>query len=157
VARRSNVPESLMLSFMWGSGFPALYSHENLFDVTHKRGGDLYGGVSVNYYRHVSKMISSNNTAVKYERNNPKYDSLPNDYFEYASEIETPVLFMTGERNFVFTDSNLVTFDRLEKICPGRHEKHVFPNYGHQDPFMGKNVHVEIFPRLLEFIEKHRK
>jgi cholesterol oxidase len=31
----------------------------------------------------------------------------------------------------------------------------VFPNYGHQDVFMGKNNHVDIFPRLLEFLDKH--
>jgi cholesterol oxidase len=44
----------------------------------------------------------------------------------------------------------------LEKIVPGRHELAVFPNYGHQDVFMGKNVHVDVFPRLLQFLEKHR-
>ena len=42
---------------MWGTGFPALYSHENLHPVTHRRGGDLYGATSLNYYRHVSRMI----------------------------------------------------------------------------------------------------
>ena len=35
------------------------------------------------------------------------------------------------------------------------HELHVFPGYGHQDPFMGKNVHVDIFPRLLQHLRKH--
>ncbi len=39
---------------------------------------------------------------------------------------------------------------------PGRHELHVFPRYGHQDPFMGDRVDRDIFPRLLDFIEKHR-
>lgn len=153
--RECNVPECHMLSFMWGSGTPALYSHENLHDVTHRRGGDLYGGVSVNYFRHVNKMVKQA-TAVKYNPEDPKYGSLPNDYFEYAKDIETPVLFMTGERNNVFTDSNIVCHQRLEKIVPGRHELHVFPRYGHQDVFMGKNCHVDIFPRLVEFLNKHR-
>ena len=146
-----------MLSFMWGSGSPALYLHENLHDVTHKRGGDLYGGVSVNYYRHVKKMVASNNTAVVYEPENPKYKALPRDYFEHARDIETPVLFMTGEQNNVFTDSNIDCHRRLEKIVPGRHELQVFPNYGHQDVFMGKNCHIDIFPRLIEFLNKHSK
>lgn len=155
--RECNVPECHMLSFMWGSGNPALYSHENLLDVTHKRGGDLYGGVSVNYYRHVNKMIAADNTAVKYEPDNPKYRALPDDYFEYAKDIETPVLFMTGEHNRVFTDSNIVCHQRLEKLVPGRHELHVFPNYGHQDVFMGKNCHIDIFPRLLQFLQRHAR
>ncbi|MGJ0429782.1 alpha/beta fold hydrolase [Methylobacter sp.] len=154
--RECDSPECHMLSFMWGTGFPALYNHDNLLDVTHRRGGDLYGGVSVNYYRHVLKMVNTNNTAVKYETGNPRYQNLPDDYFAYAAEIETPVLFMTGQQNRVFTDSNIVCHERLEKIVPGRHQLQVFPNYGHQDVFMGKNVHVDIFPRLLEFLESQR-
>ncbi len=150
--RECNVPECHMLSFMWGSGAPALYLHENLHDVTHKRGGDLYGGVSVNYYRHVKKMVATNNTAVRYEPANTKYEALPDNYFKYAQDIETPVLFITGQQNKVFTDSNIVCYRRLEKIVPGRHELHVFPNYGHQDVFMGKNCYRDVFPRLLKFL-----
>jgi cholesterol oxidase len=149
-----NVPACHMLSLMWGTGWPALYNHENLADITHRRGGDLYGGTSMHYYRHVLKMVKARR-AVKYDPKNPKYDRLPNDYFEYAKEIETPVLFMTGDANRVFTDSNVYCFERLEELVPGRHELAVFPNYGHQDVFMGKNNHVDIFPRLLQFLDKH--
>ena len=151
-----DVPECHMLSFMWGTGFPALYSHENLHDITHRRGRDLYGGTSFEYFRHVRKMVKTNNTAVKYDEANPKYASLPNDYFQYARDIQTPVLFITGQKNNVFTDSNIAAYERLEKIVPGRHQLHLFPNYGHQDVFMGKNCHVDIFPRLLTFLNEHR-
>ena len=54
-----DVPACHMLSLMWGTGWPALYSHENLADVTHRRGGDLYGATSMHYYRHVSKMLQA--------------------------------------------------------------------------------------------------
>lgn len=145
-----------MLSLMWGTGWPALYEHKNLADITHRRGGDLYGPTSMNYYRHVRKMLSAGR-AVKYYQGDPKYASLPDDYFEHAKEIETPVLLMTGENNRVFKDSNIVCHQELEKIVPGRHELHIFPGYGHQDPFMGKTNHLDIFPRLVEFINKHRK
>lgn len=154
--RECDVPECHMLSFIWGTGWPALYNHENLLDVTHRRGGDLYGGVSVHYYRHVRKMVSKN-TAVKYDPGNPKYQTLPDNYLQYAQEIATPVLFVTGERNNIFRDSNIICHERLQKIVPGRHELAVFPNYGHQDVFMGKNVATDIFPRFLEFLNKHRK
>ena len=143
-----------MLSLMWGSGWPALYSHANLADVTHRRGGDLYGATSMNYYRHVHKQVKAGH-AVKYS-DDPAYDALPDDYFTYAREIETPVLWMTGADNKVFANSNIVCYERLQAIAPGRHELHVFPGYGHQDPFMGDRVDRDIFPRLLEFIGKHR-
>jgi cholesterol oxidase len=101
-------------------------------------------------------MVNSNNTAVKYYKDDPKYALLPDNYLQYAAQIETPVLFMTGEQNHVFTDSNIVTHKRLEQIVPGRHQLAVFPNYGHQDVFMGKNCHVDIFPRLLKFLNEQR-
>ncbi|HET7488565.1 MAG TPA: alpha/beta fold hydrolase [Acidimicrobiales bacterium] len=153
--RECDVPACHMLSLMWGTGWPALYSHENMDPVTHRRGGDLYGATSMNYYRHVLRQVQAGH-AVKYEPSNPALDRLPDDYFTYAEDIQTPVLFMTGENNKVFTNSNIVCHERMERIVPGRHELHVFPGYGHQDPFMGKNVARDIFPRLVEFIEKHR-
>jgi lysosomal acid lipase/cholesteryl ester hydrolase len=144
-----------MLSLMWGSGQPALYNHDNLADVTHRRGGDLYGPTSTNYHRHVRKMVAAGH-AVRYDRDDPRHAELPYNYLRYADEIETPVLFMTGRDNQVFSDSNIVCFERLERIVPGRHQLHVFPGYGHQDPFMGEDVATDIFPRLLAFLEEHR-
>jgi len=152
--RECNSPECHMLSFMWGTGFPAVYKHENLLEVTHRRGGDLYGGVSLHYYRHVRKMVRSNNTAVKFDPDNPRYQTLPDNYLDRAADITTPVLFMTGEQNDIFLDSNIMCYERLNKVAPARHEKAVFPEYGHQDVFMGKNCHIDVFPRLLDFLQR---
>ena len=153
--RECDVPACHMLSLMWGTGWPALYSHENMAPVTHARGGDLYGATSLHYYRHVLKMVKAGN-AVKFTPGEPRHWRLPDDYFVRVPDVHTPVLFMTGENNKVFANSNIVCHRRMERIVPGRHELHVFPNYGHQDPFMGQHVARDIFPRLLEFIEKHR-
>jgi lysosomal acid lipase/cholesteryl ester hydrolase len=152
--RECDVSGCHMLSLMWGTGWPALYEHANLADVTHRRGRDLYGPTSMHYYRHVKKMLKGG--AVKYDPGNAKHASLPNDYFEHARDIRTPVLFMTGKHNRVFTDSNIVCYERLRKMGCDWHELHVFPGYGHQDPFMGKSVHEDIFPRLLQHLVKHR-
>ena len=150
-----DVPACHMLSLMRGTGWPALYSHENLHEVTHRRGGDLYGGNAVHYYRHVLKMVFADSRAVKFSPQDSTYDALPDDYFEHIQDIQTPVLFMTGDNNRVFTDSNIVCHQRLNEIVPGRHELHIFPGYGHQDVFMGKNCHIDIFPRLVEFLKQH--
>jgi cholesterol oxidase len=144
-----------MLSLMWGTGWPALYSHEKLSDVTHRRGGDLYGATSMHYYRHVRKMVAAGN-AVKMQPGDPRYDRLPDDYLENAADIQTPVLLATGDRNNVFRDSNIVCHRELERRAPGRHELAVLPGYGHQDPFMGEHVAEEVFPTFLDFLERHR-
>lgn len=154
--RECDVPACHMLSMMWGSGWPALYSHDNLHEVTHRRGGDLYGGTGVHYYRHVRKMVRADSTPLKFDPANPRHASLPDNYFEFARDITTPVLFMTGRNNHVFADSNIVCHQRLEQIVPGRHELHIFEGYGHQDVFMGKDNHIDIFPRLRQFIAKHQ-
>jgi len=154
--RECDVPACHMLSMMWGTGWPALYRHENLAAVTHERGADLYGSTSMNYYRHVSQMVKAGG-AVKYDVDNVAHDRLPNNYFRHAPEIDTPILFVTGEDNRVFTDSNVVCFERLDRIAPGRHELHVYPGYGHQDPFMGKDVARDIFPRMDRFMEERRR
>lgn len=150
-----DVPACHMLSLMWGTGWPALYEHENMADVTHRRGGDLYGATGVHYHRHVWKMVRRGR-AVKFQPDDPIYDRLPNDYFQHAREIETPILFVTGKSNRVFTDSNIVCHRKLEKLAPGRHQLHIFERYGHQDVFMGKDVAVDVFPRLLTFLEEQR-
>src|SRR5262249_41119603 len=90
-----DVPECRMLSFMWGTGSPALYRHENLHEATHRRVGDLFGGTSFHYFRHILKMVRADNTAVKFDEDNPKYAELPRNYLQYAGDIPTPVLFMT--------------------------------------------------------------
>ena len=108
VHRECDVPACGMLSLMWGTGFPALYSHENLHPVTHRRGGDLYGATSLNYYRHVSRMIRAGNRPVKYDFDEPRHKSLPDDYLTYAHEVTSPILLTTGENNHVFADSNPV-------------------------------------------------
>jgi lysosomal acid lipase/cholesteryl ester hydrolase len=140
---------------MWGTGWPALYSHDNLAEVTHRRGGDLYGATSMHYYRHVAKMLRAGSRPVKYDMGNPDHASLPDDYFAYAREIETPVLLTTGADNKVFADSNIVCYERLRALGCDQHELKIYPGYGHQDVFMGEHVARDCFPDMLDFIRRH--
>ncbi len=155
IHRECDVPACHMLSTMWGTGFPALYSHENLHEVTHRRGGQLYGCTAVHYYRHVRKMVRAGG-AVKMRPGDPKYARLPDDYLADAGDITTPVMFMTGEKNDVFTDSNIYAHRVLnERFGAGNRELQVFKGYGHQDVFMGKSVARDIFPTLVDFMDRH--
>jgi cholesterol oxidase len=152
--RECDVPACHMLSAMWGTGWPALYSHANLLPETHQRGRDLYGATGLHYYRHVRKIVLAGR-AVKYDRTNDGVASLPDDYLAQAADITTPMLLMTGASNHVFTNSNIVCFERLESVAPGRHRLQVIPGYGHQDVFMGKAVDQDVFPLLVKFMAEH--
>jgi cholesterol oxidase len=63
-------------------------------------------------------------------------------------------MFMTGANNHVFTDSNVECHRRLHALGCTQHELKVFQGYGHQDPFMGKNVADDIFPTLIDFMQR---
>lgn len=154
--RECDVPACHMLSLMWGTGWPALYEHENLAEITHRRGGDLYGGTSLNYHRHVLKMVKADRTAVKMYPDKAEHAALPDNYMQHAKEIGTPVLFMTGRNNRVFADSNILCFNRLKEMgAQNRHELLILEGYGHQDPFMGERVADEVFPQFLPFLKRH--
>ena len=147
------VPACHLLSLMWGAGRPALYGHANLHEITHERGGDLYGATGMHYYRHVRKMVEAGR-AVKYDANDAAMRALPDDYLVDPGAITTPVLLTTGDDNKVFADSNIECWKRLDEAAPGRHELALFPGYGHQDVFMGKNVSIDVFPRMLDFLKR---
>lgn len=145
-----------MQSFMWGSGRPAMYRHGNLTPSTHlhERLADLNGASDLHYYRHVRKMVAAGR-AVKHDPGDPRFTALPDDYLVNAADVDTPILFLTGDRNDVFTDSNIVCHRLLSREAPGRHELRVLPGYGHIDPLIGKNAHRDVFPHILDFLKRH--
>jgi hypothetical protein len=138
---------------MWGSGHPVLWQHENLLDITHERIADLFGANGMNYYRHMHKMSRAQH-AVRYNPTDPRHAELPVDYLSKASHITTPILFMTGDHNHVFTDSNIACHKVMSKATPGIHELEILPGYGHVDPFIGKNAHIDVFPQIVDFIKR---
>ncbi|MBP2473618.1 cholesterol oxidase [Crossiella equi] len=142
-----------ILSHAWGSGWPALYRHENLLEVTHRRLGDLCGATGAHYWRHVRKMYMAGR-AVKYDPKDERHEELPNDYLSNAVNLDMPILLTTGDTNNCFGDSNEVCYRKLEKMTPGRHEFRILPGYGHLDPFIGENAAMDVFPHLLDFLKR---
>jgi pimeloyl-ACP methyl ester carboxylesterase len=140
-----------MISFMWGSGKPGLWQHENLHPITHERIADLFSANGIHYYRHMHKMVKAGH-AVRYDGT---HSPLPADYLAKAGDIKTPMLFLTGDHNHVFTDSNIVCYEALSKLNPGLHELEILPGYGHVDPFIGRNAHIDVFPRILSHLNKY--
>jgi cholesterol oxidase len=155
--RECDEPACHMVSFMYGTGRPGAYRHENLSDVTHRRLGDLFGAVTANYYHHMHKM-TKRGVAVAMNPTDPRYASLPRNYMNRVAELDLPpILFVTGNHNRVFTDSNIVCYEALNRLDPGNaNELAIFEGYGHQDVFMGMNCDRDTFPRFTEFIGRHR-
>ncbi|WP_026341812.1 alpha/beta fold hydrolase [Actinomadura atramentaria] len=144
-----------MVSFMWGTGRPAMfYDHDSLAPETHERWADLFPVTSLGYYRHIRRMVAAGH-AVKNRPSDPAYAKLPQDYLEAAGDRLPPCLFLTGDHNRVFTDSNIVTHRVLDARSPGRHTLRVLPNYSHVDPIVGRRADRDVFPFVLEHLRAH--
>lgn len=150
-----DVPACHLLSFQWGAGRPVLYRHENLLPDTHGRIGDLFGGASFGYHRHVRDMIRAGGRAVKRTPEAPRHADLPADYLDRATAIRTPMLLVAGQENALMQDANVRFFEVLRREPAVPHELLVVPGYGHCDIFMGKDVHRDVFPRLVAFLRRH--
>ncbi|MQY09379.1 alpha/beta fold hydrolase [Actinomadura macrotermitis] len=152
--RECDVSACHLQSFQWGAGKPAMYRHANLLPVTHERMADICGASGLHYYRHVRKMIEAGH-AVKYDAGSKAHASLPQNYLRNAADVQTPLLLLAPEQNKVFADSNPHLHKILEKAAPGRHELRPLPGYGHLDPLIGKNAHLDVFPHIVDFIKRH--
>jgi len=151
--RECDVSACHMTSFMWGDGHPAVWQHENLETVTHERTGDLFGAVSLNYFRHIAKCVR-HEAVLKFLPGDQAYDALPDKYLDGAAKVTTPILFVAGDKNHVFPGANEFTVQVLNRLKPeNRFEFESLDGYGHQDPFMGKNAANEVFPRFLRFLQ----
>ncbi|MFF1379149.1 alpha/beta fold hydrolase [Streptomyces sp. NPDC058308] len=142
-----------LVSFMWGAGWPALYSHGNLAPETHERIADLLGPTGVHYYRHIRKMARAGR-AVRSDPADPRHAALPVDYLAEAAAVRTPVLFLTGADNHVFGDANVVCHREFARHAPDRYELAVLPGYGYIDPVIGKDAHRDVFPLVCDFIRR---
>ena len=110
--RECDVSACHMLSFMWGSGRPAMYEHDNLLPVTHERMADLCSACGTNYYRHVGKMVRAGH-AVKYDPATRATATCPTTTWPTPPQVTTAILLLTGDHNRVFTDSNIVCHQLL--------------------------------------------
>jgi triacylglycerol lipase/cholesterol oxidase len=148
-------PSCHMLSFLWGWGFPAVYCHENINPVTHRRLPDLFGGTSFNYHRHIRKMIFSG-SAIPYSQEGI-YSALPNNYLENTKNIQLPpILLLSGSKNNIFPNSNKTTYKKLQSINPKTNVQFIeIANYGHQDIYIGDRAYLDCFPHIIEHLNKY--
>lgn len=139
-------PVCKMVSFVYGTGFPALWEHANLNDATHRWLNAEFGMVPMTFFRHIER-CERNGSLV----NVIETDRLPKSYTDQAPRTDARFSFLAGALNKCFLpESQQRTFDHFEKHAPGRHSLHVFPGYSHLDIFMGKNAGRDIFPTILQ-------
>lgn len=134
-----------MVSFSYGSGFPALWLHENLSDETHNWMKDEFKNVPLSFFKNMSKYVSKGNLLGL-----DKLNALPADFTSEAPKTTARFIFFTGDKNLCFLpESQKRSFKYFDNITPDYHSFHEIKDYSHLDIFMGSNAHKDVFPIML--------
>ncbi|MDX1530275.1 MAG: alpha/beta fold hydrolase [Rhodothermales bacterium] len=138
------------VSFYYGSGFPALWRHENLDDATHEWLRHEFAHVPLSFYRQIVRGVEAGRLVPE----EPGSD-LPEDVAERPPETDARFAFFAGAENRCFLpESQVRTHAHFERHAPGRHALHVLPDYSHLDVFMGKDAARDVFPLIEQELER---
>lgn len=135
------------VSFVYGAGFPALWRLENLNSTTMKWIENEFANVPLSFFNHIKKCVK----AGKLVPNGSNEVS----YTPETSGTEARVVLFAGAKNLCFLDeSQKNTYQYLERIAPGKHRLYVLDRYSHLDVFLGKDAHKDVFPLMLDELNK---
>jgi len=139
------------VSFTYGSGFPALWSHENLNEQTHEWLKEEFAAVPLRFFEQITRCVKAGHL-ISVEG----FKELPKDFTQIAPRTNARFAFFAGENNLCFlAQSQVNAYEYFANIRPDYHSLHILPGYGHLDVFMGKNAARDTFPLIIQELEKH--
>lgn len=80
------------------------------------------------------------------------FRDFPCDYTINMPLIEAPILFISGEKDFAGWST--IKKYGYEVVSSKKKDMLVFPDYGHTDLVIGKNVEDEVYPAILQWMRK---
>jgi len=139
-----------MVSFTYGTGFPALWRHENLNPQTHEWVKQEFAHVPLSFFHQMSRCVGAGRLVAAGETS-----ALPRDFTAQPPQTDARFAFFAGRENICFLpESQRRTAAWFAATRPGRHTYVELPDYGHLDVFMGKNAARDVFPRMLAELER---
>jgi hypothetical protein len=140
-----------LVSFTYGAGFPALWRHENLNDDTHSYFiPSEFGPVPMSFFRQMAGCVKRGHL-VSYER----LPGLPDDYAAQEPQTDARWVFLSGEKNRCFLpESQRESYRWFSAFRPRYHSLHVLPTYSHLDMFMGKSAARDVFPLIIDELDR---
>lgn len=136
------------VSFVYGAGFPALWRLENLDEKTLHWIQYEFAAVPLTFFRHIKKCVAQGRLV-------PLDSGLEEEYVPHQPPTLPRIVLFAGNQNKCFLpDSQRRTFAYLEESQPGRHALYILEGYSHLDIFFGKNAHIDVFPLMIEELNK---
>lgn len=135
-----------MVSFVYGSGRPALWRHENINAETHEWIINEFGNAPMSFFSQMARCVAAGHLVAV-----DALADLPADFTATAPQTDARITLLAGALNRCFLPSSQErTLAYLEDWQPGRHRLHVFPAFSHLDVFMGKDAANITFPWILQ-------
>ncbi|HEV2791665.1 MAG TPA: hypothetical protein VGV69_10240 [Solirubrobacterales bacterium] len=139
-----------LASFTYGIGFPTLWRHENLNPETHEWLKREFADVPLTFFEQIRACVEAGHLIAVDDR-----PELPESFVAQPPQTDARFAFLAGEANNCFLpESQHRTHQWFERHQPGRHSAHYFPGYGHLDVFMGQRAAEDIFPVIVDELEK---
>jgi pimeloyl-ACP methyl ester carboxylesterase len=138
------------VSFTYGTGFPALWRHQNLNDETHEWLKEEFADVPLTFFEQMARCVKKGNLiSVEGKK------ELPEDFTAQKPQTDARFAFFAGKKNLCFLpESQMKSFEYFDGLRKNYHSLTIFPEYGHLDVFMGKNAANDTFPLMLAELEK---
>jgi hypothetical protein len=139
-----------LVSFAYGAGAPALWSHETISEMTHSWLKEEFGFVPLRFHSQMRRCVS-HESLVSVE----SLPGLPKDLAAGAPATDARFSFFAGEKNLCFLpESQRRSFAYFDAIRSRYHSLHVLPGYGHLDVFLGEHAARDIFPTMIDELER---
>ncbi|MCW2517302.1 MAG: Uncharacterized protein JWR11_6344 [Mycobacterium sp.] len=143
-------------SFVYGVGFPTLWSHHNLDAATHDWIKGEFAHVPVSLFRQTHACLTAGHLVpVK------NYRKIPAQLGVEAPRTQAAFTFITGADNLTFRPvamrNSWKFFNRHAPVPTGTTPKHGFkeyPGYGHLDMFLGQYAAVDVFPDIIGWLSE---
>ena len=125
-----------------------VYKHDQLNDATHEALHEFFGPANLTALKQITLAM----------RRGQIVDAAGNDrYLPHVDRLKLPIAFLQGETNSMFRpEGSSLTYDLLCSTNDrALYSRHVFPGYSHLDCFFGRNAARDVFPTILEQLERH--
>ena len=138
------------VSFTYGSGFPALWLHENLNEETHEWVKQEFANVPLTFFKQMAQCVRKGHlVSVEGQRD------LPADFTAQPPQTDARFAFFAGRKNLCFLpESQERSFDYFNGLRKNYHSLRVFPTYSHLDVFLGRKAVHDTYPEMLAELER---
>jgi cholesterol oxidase len=140
---RCSSPVCRRIRFIYGETF----THDMLNHDTHRLLDEIFGEANLTILRHLSTIL----------RRGHLVDHLGEEaYLPHVDRMAVPITFLQGVRNRIFRPGGSRQTVELLSEANGRelYELKRFPDYAHMDLFIGKRAHRDVFPYLVEQLNR---